>query len=73
MMICNLPNFTISESDLTNISYTVIFGDAPGPNRTRMQLTLELRPNPTFLEDGSALSQTEFSPGSGGPLEISVS
>ena len=73
MMICNLPSFTSSESDLTNISYTVIFGAAPGPNRTRTQLTLESRPNPTFAMDGSALSQTEFSAGSGGPLGISVS
>ncbi|CAI8038569.1 Plexin-A4 [Geodia barretti] len=57
--------------DLTNISYAVRFGDAPGPNRTRAELTLESRPDPVFPEDGTALSQTEFSPGSGAPLTIS--
>ena len=72
-MICSLPRFTTQEPDLTNISYTVRFGDAPGPNRTRAELTLESRPDPVFSEDGTALSQTEFFPGSGAPLTISVS
>ena len=70
-MICSLPRFTTQE--LTYISYTVRFGDAPGPNRTRAELTLESRPDPVFPEDGTALSQTEFSPGSGAALTISVS
>ena len=72
-MICSLPSFTTQEPHLTNVSYTVIFGDAPGPNGTRAQLTLESRPDPVFPEDGTALSQTEFFPGSGAPLTISVS
>jgi plexin A len=70
-MICSLPRFTTQEPDLSNISYTVRFGDAPGPNRTRAELTLESRPDPVFPEDGTALSQTEFSPGSGAALTIS--
>jgi hypothetical protein len=34
------------------------------------ELTLNLRPDPVFSEDGSALSETEFSPGVGGLLRI---
>ena len=71
VMTCLVPNTT---SDLTsNISYTVRFGSAPGPDLTSVELTLDLRPNPVFAENGSALVDNEFLAGEGGLLEIKVS
>ena len=59
VMTCLVPNTT---SDLTsNISYTVRFGSAPGPDLTSVELTLDLRPNPVFAEDGSALVDNDLS------------
>ena len=71
---CLLPNFSTVDSDLkSNISYTVRYGGAPGPDLTLTELVLHQRPNPYFPEDGSALSPTEFSPGTTGLLRITVS
>ena len=61
-MMCLLPNFTTSGSELkSNISYTVMFGSAPGPDLTVEELTLSVRPDPVFAEDGSALSDNQVS------------
>ena len=74
ILVCLLPSFSTVDSDLkSNISYTVRYGGAPGPDLTLTELVLHQRPDPTFPEDGSALSPTEFSPGTTGLLRITVS
>ena len=69
-MKCLVPSINISEQ--VNISYTVRIGAAPGPDLTREELTLDLRPNPVFAEDGSALENSEFTPGETTILRITV-
>ena len=73
--MCILPSFTRQDSELrSNVSYTVRFGAAPGPDLTVEELTINMRPDPFFEEDGTALfSSTEFEPGVGGLLRITVS
>ena len=73
--MCVVPNFTRLDSELLmrNISYTVKYGAAPGPDLRVEELTIDVRQNPFFKEDGSALSQSEFIPGVGGLLRITVS
>ena len=60
VMTCLLPNFTSTTSNMmkSDIAYTVMFGAAPGPDFTMQQLTLTVRPDPVFLEDGSAIKDT---------------
>ena len=60
VMTCLLPYFTSTTSNRmkSDIAYTVIFGAAPGPDFTMQQLTLTVRPDPVFLEDGSAIKDT---------------
>ena len=72
-MTCTLPTFTSSANTLADISYSVVFGDAAGPNRMLAGLRLEYKPDPVFATDGTALMPTEFSPGSGAALTITVS
>ena len=57
VMTCLLPNFTSTTSNMmkSGIAYKVMFGAAPGPDFTMLQLTLTVRPDPVFLEDGSAI------------------
>ena len=69
-MKCIVPNITLSEQ--ANISYTVRIGAAPGPDLTREELTLDLRPNPVFAEDGSALESNELTGGGTTILRITV-
>ena len=71
--MCTLPSFTTSGPELkSNISYTLKYGAAPGPDLTVEALTINMRPNPVFAEGGSALSPTEFLSGTGGLLRITV-
>ena len=60
VMTCLLPYFTPTTSNMmkSDIAYTVMFGAAPGPDFTMQQLTLTVRPDPVFLEDGSAIKDT---------------
>ena len=60
VMTCLLPNFTSTTSNAmkSDIVYTVMIGAAPGPDFTKQQLTLTVRPDPVFLEDGSAIKDT---------------
>ena len=60
VMTCLLPNFTSTTSNMmkSDIAYTVMFGAAPGPDFTIQELTLTVRPDPVFLEDGSAIKDT---------------
>ena len=51
-----------------NISYTIQVGAAPGPDLTIERLTLDVKPNPVFAEDGSAIDE-----GESGLLTIRVS
>ena len=73
--MCVVPNFTRLDSEvpISNVSYTVKYGAAPGPDLRVEELTIDVRQNPVFKEDGSALSQSEFIPGVGGLLRITVS
>ena len=57
VMTCLLPNFT-SNMMKSDIAYTVMFGAAPGPDFTMQQLSLTVRPDPVFLEDGSAIKDS---------------
>ena len=68
-MVCVVPNFTSTVSGLKNISYTITVGLVPGPDLTNMDLTLDMKPNPLFSEDGSAITENEMS----GLLLITVS
>ena len=47
-------------------------GNAPGPDLTLEDLTLEVRLNPVFAEDGSALKNNEYSMGEGALLNLMV-
>ena len=60
VMTCLLPNFISTGSNMnkSDIAYTVMFGAAPGPDFTIPQLTLTVRPDPVFPEDGSAIKDT---------------
>ena len=57
-MICVIPQFTINGQP-SNISYTIQVGAAPGPDLTDGRLTLDVKPNPVFAEDGSAIDEGE--------------
>ena len=57
-MICVIPEFEVNGLP-PNISYTIEVGAAPGPNLTDGRLTLDVRPNPVFAEDGSAIDEGE--------------
>ena len=69
-MACVVPNFTSPVSGLKNISYTIRVGAVPGPDLTNMDLTLDVKPNPVFPEDGSAIVDNQFS---GGLITLKVS
>ena len=66
-----IPEFEVNGLP-SNISYTIEVGAAPGPNLTDGRLTLDVRPNPVFTEDGSAIDDNEISAGEGGLLTIIV-
>ena len=53
-----IPEFEVNGLP-SNISYTIEVGAAPGPNLTDGRLTLDVRPNPVFAEDGSAIDEGE--------------
>ena len=64
----------MSEADTqTNISYTIYAGNAPGPDLTDENLTLNLLPNPEFAEDGSALEDNHHIIGKSSWLTLKVS
>ena len=67
-----IPEFTINGQP-PNISYTVQVGAAPGPDLTDGRLTLDVRPNPVFAEDGSAIDDNEIIIGEGELLTLRVS
>ena len=71
-MICVIPPFEVNGLP-SNISYTIEVGAAPGPNLTDGRLTLDVRPNPVFAEDGSAIDDNEIAAGEGGLITIRVS
>ena len=58
---------------LTNISYTIHVGNAPGPDLTDENLILNLLPNPVFAEDGSALEDNHHIIGKSSWLTLKVS
>ena len=72
VLTCIVPPLT-SSTVRANVSYTVRFGNAPGPDLASSDLTLDVAPNPSFARDGSALEDSEFSAGEGGLLTITVS
>ena len=51
-----------------NIGYTIQVGAAPGPDLTDERLTLAVKPDPVFAEDGNAIEVLEI-----GLLAIRVS
>ena len=53
-MACLVPAF-FSSSELTNVSYTIRVGNAPGPDLSNAALILRTVVNPVFAEDGSAI------------------
>ena len=54
-MIYVIPPFEVNG----NISYTIQVGAVPGPDLTEGRLTLDVKPNPVFAEDGSAILKGE--------------
>ena len=71
MMTCVLPNFTASGLP-TNISYTIRVGEAPGPDLTNEDLTLNAKDDPVFLTDGSALADSAIFTGEDSLLILTV-
>ena len=67
-MGCVVPAFS-SSSELTNVSYTIRVGNAPGPDLSIAALILRTVVNPVFAEDGSAI----VSIGSNSLLTLKVS
>ena len=51
-MTCVVPAFN-SSSELTNVSYTIVVGNAPGPDLSQETLTLQTAADPFFAEDDS--------------------
>ena len=68
-LICLAPSFPSLES---NVSYTIQLGNAPGPDLTLEDLTLEVRLNPVFAEDGTAIVNNELTIGEGTFLILKV-
>ena len=66
-----IPSFEVNGLPL-NISYPIQVGAAPGPNLTDGRLTLTVRPNPVFAEDGGAIVENEIRAGEGGLLTLLV-
>ena len=67
---CTMPR--LDDLLTTTVFYTVIVDNAEGPDSTRAALRIELQPNPEFLEDGSALENNEYQPGSEAIIQIVV-
>ena len=73
-MACVIPSFMSDTQLLTNVSYTIQVGDAPGPDLTNEALTLSVVTDPIFATDGSAIvGGSEHTIGSGALLVINVS
>ena len=57
---------------MSDVFYTIRMGNAPGPNLTLEDLTLEVRLNPVFAEDGSAIEDNQHIIGEGALLTLKV-
>ena len=71
-MACVIPAFS-SSSELTNVSYTIRVGNAPGPDLSNVALILRTVVNPVFAVDGSAVMDYRPIKGSNSPLTLKVS
>ena len=71
-MACVIPAFS-SSSELTNVSYTIRVGNAPGPDLNNAALILRTVVNPVFAVDGSAVMDYRPINGSNSPLTLKVS
>ena len=72
-LMCSAPSFsTTMEAPVRDVSYTIRMGNAPGPNLTLGDLTLEVRLNPVFAEDGSAIEDNQLTIGEGTLLRLEV-
>ena len=69
---CVFPPLNDDVETLENISYTIEVGGAAGPNLSLPALNLNLRPNPVFPEDGTALVDNEYTIGSNTVVEVKV-
>lgn len=67
---CTMPS--IDDVLTTTVFYTVIVDNAEGPDSSNPALRIGLQPNPLFLEDGSALENNEYQPGSEAIIQIVV-
>ena len=70
--MCLTPSFPSLEDPVSNVTYTIRMENAPGPDLTLENLTLEVRLNPVFAEDGSAIEDNELTIGEGSLLTLMV-
>ena len=71
-MTCVVPAFS-SSSELTNVSYTIVVENAPGPDLSQESLILQTVADPVFAEDGSAIADSTYIIGSKSLLTLQVS
>ena len=71
-LVCSTPSFPSLKDPVSNVTYTIRMGNAPGPNLTLENLTLEVRLNPMFAEDGSAIMNNQLTIGEGSLLTLMV-
>ena len=72
-LVCSAPDFpTTLEDPVNDVSYTIQMGNAPGPNLTLEDLTLVVRLNPVFAEDGTAIEDNQLTIGEGSLLTLKV-
>ena len=62
LLVCTAPALSGGDPMDSSINYTIIMDNAPGPSNSG-DLRLSLVPNPNIATDGSALVNSQFTPG----------
>ena len=62
LLVCTAPALSGGDPMDSNINYTIIMDNAPGPSSSG-DLRLSLVPNPSIATDGSALVNSQFTSG----------
>ena len=70
--MCLTPSFPSMEDPVSNVTYTIQMENAPGPDLTLENLILDVRLNPVFAEDGSAIVDNQLTIGEGSLLTLMV-
>ena len=69
LLVCTAPALRGGDPMDSNINYTIIMDNAPGPSNSG-DLRLSLVPNPSIATNG--LATTDYTVGAGTPITINV-